>query len=286
MDLINNYIEMMGDMEFAIYAATFVFCLIFLIGLVAKLFERTPASVPPVVAKKPDSKAVEVKQETKPEIPVKVDKAPTPAPAPATVAAVPPAASPPTEGVMMWEFDDGKKKKSKKEPPSTKTTAAPPSPPAPVVAPPAPTVKEKEGAPGDQTRPEDKTVILPPKESKGTSPAPPPPSAPPVAAAPTAPTDNTSAEKSFVDFQMYETLVRRISGLEADLKRDPLYLDPLMKRIGNYEKRLEELVSKGADGMDSELKDLKEKVTKLQKLLEQLSEGPSAEASPKTSNYP
>lgn len=267
MDFINNYIEMMGDTEFAIYVAAFVFGLILLIGLIAKL-NQAKASVPslaPPKAEEPKKKAVE--------------------PAPKKVeapAAVVPAPVPSLEGAMMWEGDDGKKKKSKATPPPLPAKAVPQISPLPVA--------KKAESPA-VTPPEEKTVILPPKAveipvkpaaveaavtpAKAVSPAP-----PVEAPAP-------SPEKSFIDLQMYEVLVRRISGIEADMKREPLFLDPLMKRMGQTEKRVEELASKpGGDGVakrpsdDGELNELKEKVARLQKLLEQLSEGPFGPAGP------
>lgn len=314
MDFLNNYIEMMGDPEFAIYVASFVFGLIFLIGLIAKFAQGEAGAVKTVEPKK-DPKA----QEKSPmEVKSKINGTesvfapavpPVSAPAPA-IASAPAAAAPPVlEGVMTWEFDDGKKKKNKAPPsPPPKPAVAVP-PPAPVAAatvsvPPAEIkVSDKKtdlpaAPPISETPPEDKTVILPPKEPKGTAPV--APATPPPAVAPAKAEELSGPEKSFVDFQMYETLVRRIAGVEADLKRDPLYLDPLMKRMGNTEKRLEEIAAKGpavspaqtgtnasvGGAVSDEVKELKEKVLKLEKLLEQLSEGPSSEAPAKTSNYP
>lgn len=281
MDLLNNYIEMMGDTEFAIYVASFVFGLIFLIGLLGKwsqMKSRPAAIVPP----KGDPKPAETKQ--KEPIPKGND----------------------LEGVMTWEFDDGKKKKNKTPPPPPLKPVAAVPPPLPVPAEPVPPPPVNNTA-SDQTlvlpaalavsptRPEEKTVILPPKEAKGgTLPT---PQAAPSPAVLAKSEEIPGPEKSFVDFQMYETLVRRIAGVEADLKRDPLYLDPLMKRMGNTEKRLEEMAARGPSvppsegegattSASGELKELKEKVLKLQKLLEQLSEGPSMEGSGKTANTP
>lgn len=311
MDLLNNYIEMMGDMEFALYVASFVFGLIFLIGLIGKLAERKvtpgPIAEPKVEPKPKEEKQKEEKTKVK-----ATESGPVSAPAPVlarpspAVAPVPSSATPPLlEGVMTWEFDDGKKKKKKMPPPTPLKSAGTVPPPAPVAtaAVPAPPVEIKETdktsvspavPPVQDTRLEDKTMILPPKEAKGTVPT--PSGTPSPAVSPAKPEDVPALEKSFVDFQMYETLIRRIAGLEADLKRDPLYLDPLMKRMGNTEKRLDELATKGptvspaqavpSDSAGGEVKELKEKVEKLQKLLEQLSEGPSADASLKTSNYP
>lgn len=309
MDLLNNYIEMMGDPEFAIYVASFVFGLIFLIGLIGKLAERKAAPALTAVPKGEPKRKEETPKE-KERVAVSAPapvlaSTPASAPAPAPVSAAPPV----LEGVMTWEFDDGKKKKNKAPPPPPPKPAVAVPPPAPVAAaaPSAPPAEIKvsdkktdlPAAPSiSETPPEDKTVILPPKESKGTAPV--APATPSPAVAPAKAEDLSGPEKSFVDFQMYETLVRRIAGLEADLKRDPLYLDPLMKRMGNTEKRLEEIATKGpavppaqtgtnvpvGGPVSDEVKELKEKVMKLQKVLEQLSEGPSPEASAKTSNYP
>lgn len=44
-----------------------------------------------------------------------------------------------------------------------------------------------------------------------------------------------------VDLGMYEALVRRVANAEGEIKKDPLYLDPLMKRVGGLEKKIEEL---------------------------------------------
>lgn len=311
MDFLNNYIEMMGDPEFAIYVASFVFGLIFLIGLIAKFVQGEAGAVKTVDPKK-DPKArekspMEVKSKTNETESVSASASPlVSAPAPA-ISSAPAAAAPPVlEGVMTWEFDDGKKKKNKAppSPPPKPAVAVPPPAPVAAAAPSAPPAEIKvsdkktdlpAAPPISETRPEDKTVILPPKGTVTAAPV-----APPPAVAPAKTEELSGPEKSFVDFQMYETLVRRIAGLEADLKRDPLYLDPLMKRMGNTEKRLEELATKGpavppaqtgtnatvGGPVSDEVKDLKEKVMKLQKILEQLSEGPSPEASAKTSNYP
>ncbi len=179
----------------------------------------------------------------------------------------------------MWEGDDGKKKKSKSPPPPPPKSVAVPAPPA--------VVKKTEPvapAPLSAATPaEDKTVILPPKPAESLvkpaviEPAALPPKAvSPAPAAEAAP----SAEKSFIDLQMYELLVRRISGIESDVKREPLFLDPLMKRIGQMEKRVEEALARPAgDGAgksaapDGDLGDLKAKVDRLQKMIEHLSEG-------------
>lgn len=313
MDFLNNYIEMMGDPEFAIYVASFVFGLIFLIGLIAKFVQGEAGAVKTVDPKK-DPKArekspMEVKSKTNETESVSAPASPpVSAPAPAIASAPAAAATPVLEGVMTWEFDDGKKKKNKApSPPAKPAVAVPPPAPVAAAAPSAPPAEIKvsdkktdlpAAPPISETPPEDKTVILPPKESKGTAPV--APATPSPAVAPAKAEDLSGPEKSFVDFQMYETLVRRIAGLEADLKRDPLYLDPLMKRMGNTEKRLEEIATKGpavppaqtgtnvsvGGAVSDEVKELKEKVLKLEKLLEQLSEGPSSESPAKTSNYP
>lgn len=289
MDLINTYIEMMGDLQFALYVAGFVFGFVLLIGLIAKWLQGNTLVVHKTEdrrepnANKKESHQKENHAEEKNSQEKKLETLEPPAP---------PA---PLEGVMMWEFDDGKKKKGKKPSlPILKAGAGapPPASEAPtsaekaIVLPPPPLVPA--------SSPEDKTVILPLKEVAGVQsalPAYPPP--PPVASPPPPPaispkqTENGEvSEKTYVDFQMYETLLRRIAGLEADLKREPLYLDPLMKRIGTAEKRLEELNSipgkAGGASAPADIKDLTEKVLKLQKVLEQLSEGPSSDVPPKS----
>ncbi len=63
----------------------------------------------------------------------------------------------------------------------------------------------------------DKTMVLPSSELPSVKPQPP------------------------VDLGMYEALVRRIANAEGEIKKDPLYLDPLMKRVGGLEKKIEEL---------------------------------------------
>lgn len=282
-------------MEFSVYVAAFMFGAILLLGLVGKFIKAKP-DPKPVVGPAP----VEPLQKE------------------LSDSAAPVGTPPEVDGVMMWEGDDGKKKKSKPAPvakPSKsqekvleKPASLPLSEPAPVPV-------------------EDKTVVLPPKEIKepeGASPPSPPDSVPvsPAAEASPVPVDPLSTkvpvpatagtfsvaeppppktvasvvspaseDKPVVDFQMYETLVRRIAGLEADLKREPLFLDPLMKRVGNSEKKLDELekgtpgASKPIAGSDEngaegsalavEVKELREKVGKLQKILETLSEGPT-----------
>jgi hypothetical protein len=300
MNLINTYIEMMGDMEFAIYVACFVFGLILLIGLIAKLIQGNTIVVHKTEdrrepnAKKEESHQKESRDQEKSSQKEKLLEQKE------TLA--PPAPPAPLEGVMMWEFDDGKKKKGKKGPSPLVTSGV--KGPAPASEAPAPSEKAIVLPPPplvSATVPEDKTVILPPKEVAGAQsalPASPGPS--PVAAPPVVPVKKEEeaevSQKSYVDFQMYETLLRRIAGLEADLKREPLYLDPLMKRIGSAEKKLEEMKSTpekkeggaiaASPSTSTEIKELTEKVLKLQKVLEQLSEGPSVDVSPKSSNYP
>lgn len=88
-----------------------------------------------------------------------------------------------------------------------------------------------------------------------------------------------------VDFHLYEALVRRISTIESDLKREPLYLDPIIKRLIALEKKAEELGQKAGeaaktggglpDGFSQEYQSLKGKVVELQRMLEHLSEGPT-----------
>lgn len=265
MDVLNNYIEMMGDMEFAISVATFVFGLILMIGLIAKLAQVKKADAP---AEKPKGKPIEPAPAVKAPPQKEAAPAAAPPPAPAPVASL--------EGAMMWEGDDGKKKKSKSPPPPAPKSA---------VVPPA-VVKKTEPAVPPPAAPaalaEDKTVILPPQPAGAlVKPAVIEPAAPPKAASP-APAEEAApaAEKTFIDLQMYELLVRRISGIESDVKREPLFLDPLMKRIGQMEKRVEEALAKPAGGgaaksaaPDGDLGDLKAKVDRLQKMIEHLSEG-------------
>jgi hypothetical protein len=88
-----------------------------------------------------------------------------------------------------------------------------------------------------------------------------------------------------VDVHLYEALVRRISSIETDLKREPLYLDPIIKRLTALEKKAEELAQKAGeagkaggglpDGFSQEYQSLKGKVVELQRMLEHLSEGPT-----------
>ncbi|MBK8576078.1 MAG: hypothetical protein IPN90_10555 [Elusimicrobia bacterium] len=284
MEYLSNYIEMMGDTEFAIYMASFVFGLIVLIGLIAKMFEGKVSSAKvPLPPTEPKKKEKPKEKETPPVSP--------------SAPAVP-------EGMMMWEGDTGKKKKpvptappppppkkeeKKEKPASLKAPVPPPSGPvaALLALSPAP-------LPSDQTRPEDKTVVLPPK-SAGPVPKVEPVVLPPAAPTPTgsngAGNAAPSEEKMAVDLSMYEMLVRRISGVEADVKREPLFLDPLMKRMGNIEKRLEGVSPVGASGTgggghEAEVKELKEKILKMQKYLELLSEGPSPDPESKTGSYP
>lgn len=91
-----------------------------------------------------------------------------------------------------------------------------------------------------------------------------------------------------VDVHLHEALVRRIASLEADVKREPLYLDPIIKRLTALEKKAEELVQKAGeagkvggalpDGFPQEYQALKSKVVELQRMLEHLSEGPTPPA--------
>lgn len=91
-----------------------------------------------------------------------------------------------------------------------------------------------------------------------------------------------------VDVHLHEALVRRIASLEADVKREPLYLDPIIKRLTALEKKAEELVQKAGeagkaagalpDGFSQEYQALKGKVVELQRMLEHLSEGPTPPA--------
>ncbi|MBL8023250.1 MAG: hypothetical protein JNK54_03060 [Elusimicrobia bacterium] len=281
-DFFRTYIEMQ-DMEFTVYVAAFMFGFILLIGLVGKLIKT-----------KPDSVSTAKKAEKKDPIVPSVSIVEPSVQGPIDVSV------PEVDGMMMWEGDDGKKKKKPKRIPVVQ--ASPSS--EKVMKKPVPVLPQEPITP---IPPEEKTVVIPPQEGKGpdpvvlpvsavpspgpnseeVSPLPPPPGPVPVASPPPV------EEKSVVDFHMYETLVRRIAGLEAEVKREPLYLDPLLKRVGNSEKRLDELVTGGAPGakagpavpaiedekgntLETEVKELREKVGKLQKLLETLSEGPTA----------
>jgi hypothetical protein len=281
MDILDNYIELMGDPEFALYVAGFVFGLIFFIGLIGKLTERK-SGIAKTVEPKTDPKKVEKpKEEGKPIIP-------------------PPSPLASLEGVMMWEGDSGKKKKNG-------TSPAPPLRPVMAAFPPAPKKVEKiedgpvgtaeapipavvapatlsAGTPSSPVfPPEEKTVIWPPRAEPEPVSTPVPvagetPSSPLLDGSRKTESEPPSGEKIWVDLAMYELLVRRIAALEADLKREPLYLDPLMKRLSNAEKRLESASLPGASapaagGTDGEVKDLREKVMKLQTLLENMSEG-------------
>lgn len=289
MDILNNYIELMGDTEFAVYVASFVFGLILFVGLIGKLAEGK-AKIPKPIEPKAEPKKVEKPKEKE-------------------KSAVPPPAEPTAfDGVMMWEGDSGKTKKNTMPP-------SPPVKPVVVLPPLAPKIAEKiekdatvkadvspvsaAEAPAPPlssvppsspaTRPEEKTVIIPPKA--GPSPIAAETLSSPSEVPSVTSVDAPEGEKLLVDFSMYEMLVRRIAGLEADVKREPLYLDPLMKRLANAEKRLESVSSSGTSGAggagsDGEVKELKDKVLKIQKFLEQLSEGPSPDASSKTSSTP
>lgn len=97
-----------------------------------------------------------------------------------------------------------------------------------------------------------------------------------------------------VDLPMYEALVNRIAVVEADQRKEPIFLDPLIKRLSTVEKKIEELIHKVnqpppapppptvsveggvalPEGFNDEFLALKEKVYGLQKILEHLAEGP------------
>lgn len=171
-----------------------------------------------------------------------------------------------------------KNEPAKAAPAPTATASPAPAAAKPPEAPrsaPAPTATTKLAAPADLA----KTVVLPPSER---------PPAPSSGAAP-------------VDVGMYELLVRRVSALEGEVKRDPLFLDPLMKRVSQVEKRSEEIAALAArvDELAKTLGSLpaggapaagapaatggisaeefhafKEKVYGLQKILEHLAENP------------
>lgn len=321
MEFVSEYIEMMGDMEFALYTGIFVFSVILFLGLLAKLIGTKGAATP--VLKGKESKrgpgtSVESKTDVSPEtflasvekknIPTAaqvsaqsvVQKADTSAPTvPATAKNPGPAPTVPVnslEGAMMWDGDSGKKKKGKilPLPPSAPARVLPPG----YVDPKTPPAKEKES---------EKTVVLsaPAKENPAVAAPPDEIVAPVVSAKPEPPAvapqpkpEPTADEpdgKPAVDFHMYETLVRRIAGLETEIKKDPLYLDPLMRRVSLSEKKLEDLSEKVktpigtlapaqtgsvSAGLENEVKVLREKVDRLQKILEQLAEGPSNGALP------
>lgn len=124
-----------------------------------------------------------------------------------------------------------------------------------------------------------------PDKKKGTKP---PPKSKPAAAPPPAASPPTVAHAPAVDVHLHEALVRRIASLEADVKREPLYLDPIIKRITALEKKADELIQKSGEagktgaalpeGFPQEYQALKTKVVELQRLLEHLSEGPTPPA--------
>lgn len=357
MEFLGRYVEMMGDMEFALYTGIFVFSTVLLLGLIGKLagtkketgpVVKEKSSKPAPAAEKPiEAKAANVAETFLASAEKKADPVSLASPKPVEAdgkkengpisgktadglkkeAGAPAVATPavnPLEGAMMWDGDSGKKKKGKNLPP-------PPAAPARVlppgyVDPKASATKEKESektvvlvvgkdapvlakAPDGKTTPADEvvsptpasTVVAPARVETVTAPA--EPVKPAVLASPKS--DNTLVAKApradgagdeadakpGVDFHMYETLVRRIAGLESEVKKDPLYLDPLMRRVGVSERKLEELAEKvkmsasiGAPsgsaapvsaGLETEMKGLREKVDRLQKLLEQLAECPA-----------
>lgn len=357
MEFLGRYVEMMGDMEFALYTGIFVFSTVLLFGLIGKL-AGTKKETGPVVKEKNSKpapspeKPIETKTANVAETflasaekkadpvslinpkPVESDGKKDGVSGPTKTAegikkdaGAPTVAAPavnPLEGAMMWDGDSGKKKKGKNIPP-------PPAAPARVlppgyVDPKASATKEKESektvvlvagkdtpglakAPDGKTAPADgvvspttaSTVVAPARVETATAPA--EPVKPAILASPKS--DNTLVAKAAgaegasdeadakpgVDFHMYETLVRRIAGLESEVKKDPLYLDPLMRRVGVSERKLEELAEKVktggsigsptgpaapvSAGLEAEVKVLREKVDRLQKLLEQLAEGPA-----------
>ncbi|MBK8870422.1 MAG: hypothetical protein IPN19_05120 [Elusimicrobia bacterium] len=361
MEFLSQYVELMGDLEFALYTGIFVFSVILLFGLIGKLLGMKGEAVPAVREKNLNpatapGKSIDVKgpsvaetflataekknapvpvAEVKPadadgkkeggSIPEKAAASGTKDIGVSPIAGT--AAADRLEGAMMWDGDSGKKKKGKNPPP-------PPAAPVRVlppgyVDPKTSVAKEKES---------EKTVVLVPGSTdsvavKGQAEKSPPaadsalstaaavppstgagpasagtvsasaqPEKPPAAT--NLKTESTTVSKTpvaegsgdgvdakpGVDFHMYETLVRRIAGLESELKKDPLYLDPLMRRVSVSERKLEELNEKlkapaiknvtveaaaVPAGVESEVKVLREKVDRLQKLLEQLAEGPA-----------
>jgi hypothetical protein len=262
MDFLNTYIDLMGDMEFLIYVASFITGFIMLFGLIAKLIQSPPVATAPAVTPPAGE--------------------PVPAAAPAVVV---PAPEPATEGIMEWGGDEKKVKKVKRAPPPP-PPAVPKTLPPPMAPSPLP-----EPSKFDATT---KTVVLSPAEAAA------------VRAPQAAP-----AEKPPVDLAMVETLVRRIAGAEEAVKKEPLFLDPMMKRLSQIEKRLEEMSEKinaapppppplppapaaapTSPAQDFALADtetgpfkeeffaLKEKVYGLQKILEHLAEGPTPPTAP------
>jgi hypothetical protein len=362
---LNQYVEMMGDMEFALYTGIFVFSFVLLIGLIGKLagmkgatgtaVKETDLKTAPVPERHIDVKAPNVAEAFLASAEKKSFPVPSPEPQTAGVDGKKESSSSPEkaalnskkavevpavagavnslEGAMMWDGDSGKKKKGKipPPPPAAPLRVLPPG----YVDPKAPVAKEKDSektvvlAPGSNDAalakgpvetaapaagkglPVSATFPLPMgtrPASAGAVSASHEPEKPAVLANPKS--DKTLVSKSSivdesgekadekpgVDFHMYETLVRRIAGLESEIKKDPLYLDPLMRRVSVSERKLDELAEKvkapgvhrlSAEptavvpaGLESEVNVLREKVDRLQKLLEQLAEGPVGGATP------
>lgn len=95
--------------------------------------------------------------------------------------------------------------------PAAKPASPAPAKPTPAAPPPSATPPPPPSAAPSAKSPDlAKTVVLPPRET------PPAPS---------------------VDMGMYEALVRRIATVESEVKKDPLFLDPLLKRVSQIEKR-------------------------------------------------
>ncbi|MBL0058062.1 MAG: hypothetical protein IPP35_02870 [Elusimicrobia bacterium] len=195
-----------------------------------------------------------------------------------------PAPEPVGEGIMEW---GGNEKKAKKAKPAPAPPPAKPKAPSPPVAPPPMPDPSKFDA-------ITKTVVLSPAE----------------AAAVRAPQPE-SGEKPPVDPAMQEALIRRIAGVEEAVQKEPLFLDPMIKRLSQIEKRIEEMTEKmnavpppppppspapsveapppaqgfampdpEAGAFKEEFVALKEKVYGLQKILEHLAEGPTPPTAP------
>jgi hypothetical protein len=310
-DFLKIYVEMQ-DMEFSVYLAAFMFGAIVLLGLVGKFIKAKP-DPKPVVGPAPveslnESSAPVASVGASPEVDgmmmwegddgKKKKSKPTPVAKPPKKVVEKPAPLPPAEPVPPVPAEDktvvlppkeikegeGASPPSPSDPvpvsPSAETATVPASlPPSAVTDSPVPETPPVPVAPLSTDSP------VPPAAETFTGAEPRPPQRVPSVGSP------VTEDKSVVDFQMYETLLRRIAGLEADLKREPLFLDPLMKRVGNSEKKLDELakgtagaskpiagaVENGARGsaLEAEVKELREKVGKLQKILETLSEGPT-----------
>ncbi len=98
---------------------------------------------------------------------------------------------------------------------------AAPKPPEPMASP-APSPKPADPVSTTRLDVTEKTMVLPPSELPNVKTPPP------------------------ADVGMFEVLVRRVASVEGELKKDPLYLDPLMKRVAKLEKSMEGLAALSA----------------------------------------